>query len=190
MLDDDNTWTNAKDASSYTAINQFAQSFVNTVRATGGNNTTRNLIVNPYSASYWDGLAPFVVPTDNVSGHLIAEIHSYDPYNWLATAGTWGTEQSQSITNMFTRLNNKFVSQGIPVIIGECGIIGTNDVDINMIKEKREEAGKHIADVIRQGKALNIPAFYWMTIIDGTDRSVPQWTIPEMVEAMKKAYYE
>ena len=189
MLDKDNTWTNAKAASSYTAVNQFAQSFVNTVRATGGNNQTRNLIVNTYSAAYWEGLAPFVVPTDNVSDHLIAETHSYDPYNWLATAGTWGATQSQAITTMFTRLNDKFVSKGIPVIIGECGIIGENDVDVNAIKAKKQEASKHIADVIRQGKALNIPIFYWMTLIDGTDRSVPQWTIPEMVQAMQQAYY-
>jgi hypothetical protein len=28
-----------------------------------------------------------------------------------------------------------------------------------------------------------------MTIIDGADRSVPQWTIPVMAESMKQAYY-
>jgi len=190
MLDDANTWTEAKDASSYTAVNQFAQSFVNTVRATGGNNATRNLIVTPYSAATWNGLTSFNVPTDNVSGHLIAEIHSYDPYNWLATAGTWGTTQSNFIRDMYTRLESKFISQGVPVIIGECGIIGEKDVDVNAIKAKKTEAAKHIADVIRQGKALNIPVFYWMTLIDGADRSVPQWTIPELVEAMKTAYYE
>ena len=190
MLDDANTWTDAKDASSYTAVNQFAQSFVNTVRATGGNNATRNLIVTPYSAATWNALTSFNVPTDNVSGHLIAEIHSYDPYDWLATAGTWGTTQSNFIRDMYTRLKSKFISQGVPVIIGECGIIGENDVDTDAIKAKKTEAAKHIADVIRQGKALNIPVFYWMTLIDGADRSVPQWTIPELVEAMKTAYYE
>lgn len=190
MLDDANTWTDAKESSSYTAVNQFAQSFVNTVRATGGNNQTRNLIVTPYSAATWNGLTSFTVPTDNVSGHLIAEIHSYDPYNWLATAGTWGTTQSNFIRDMYTRLKSKFISKGIPVIIGECGIIGENDVDTDAIKAKKTEAAKHIADVIRQGKALNIPVFYWMTLIDGADRSVPQWTIPELVEAMKTAYYE
>ena len=190
MLDDANTWTDAQDASSYTAVNQFAQSFVNTVRATGGNNATRNLIVTPYSAATWNALTSFNVPTDNVSGHLIAEIHSYDPYDWLATAGTWGTTQSNFIRDMYTRLKSKFISQGVPVIIGECGIIGENDVDTDAIKAKKTEAAKHIADVIRQGKALNIPVFYWMTLIDGADRSVPQWTIPELVEAMKTAYYE
>ena len=190
MLDDANTWTDAKDVSSYTAVNQFAQSFVNTVRATGGNNATRNLIVTPYSAATWNALTSFNVPTDNVSGHLIAEIHSYDPYDWLATAGTWGTTQSNFIRDMYTRLKSKFISQGVPVIIGECGIIGENDVDTDAIKAKKTEAAKHIADVIRQGKALNIPVFYWMTLIDGADRSVPQWTIPELVEAMKTAYYE
>lgn len=192
MLDDDNTWTNAKQYSSYTAVNQFAQNFVNTVRATGGNNATRNLIVNTYSASYWEGLAPFAVPTDNVSGHLIAEIHSYDPYNWLKTTNAnWGTAQSNAIKTMFTRLNDKFVSKGIPVIIGECGILGENDIDLskNSTAAQKKAAADHISDVIRQGKALHIPVFYWMTLIDGADRSVPQWTIPELVEGMKSAYW-
>ena len=55
-----------------------------------------------------------------------------------------------------------------------------------------EETALALDQIIRQGKALSIPvpAFYWMTLIDGSDRNVPQWTIPELVEAMKKAYYE
>ena len=71
-------------------------------------------------------------------------------------------------------------------------MLGENDIDLNRnsTAAQKKAAGDHIADVISQGKVLNIPAFYWMTIIDGDDRSVPQWTIPEMVEAMKKAYYE
>ena len=192
MLDEKNTWTEPKNASSYETVNKFAQSFVNTVRATGGNNATRNLIVNTYSAAHTaNALSHFTVPTDAAAGHLIAQVHSYDPYNWLATAGSWGSSQSAVITEMFSRLNNKFVSQGIPVIIGECGILGANDIDINKNSSdaQKRAAADHIADVIRQGKALNIPVYYWMTIIDGADRSVPQWTIPVMAESMKQAYY-
>ena len=92
---------------------------------------------------------------------------------------------------MFTRLDNKFVSKGIPVVIGEYGIIGANDIDIskNSTDAQKRAAADHAADLIKQAKQLGIATFYWMTIIEGTDRSVPQWTIPVMVDAMKQAYY-
>ncbi len=194
MLDKNNKWTTPADDSSYEAVNKFAQSFINTVRATGGNNGTRNLIVSTYSAAHVQAnLDHFKMPTDNVNGHLIAEIHSYDPYNWLKTTNAnWGTAQSNELKSMFTRLNNKFVSKDIPVIIGECGILGENDIDINKnsTAAQKKAAGDHAADLVKQAKALGIATFYWMTIIDGTDRSVPQWTIPEIVNAMKKAWAE
>jgi len=51
MLDAGEHWNNPTDASSYTALNNFAQSFVDAVRSTGGNNAKRNLVVNLYAAS-------------------------------------------------------------------------------------------------------------------------------------------
>lgn len=51
MLDADNTWNAPKNTNSYKGLNGYAQSFVNAVRATGGNNETRNLIINTYAAS-------------------------------------------------------------------------------------------------------------------------------------------
>jgi hypothetical protein len=44
--------------------------------------------------------------------------------------------------------------------------------------------------MVAKAKALNIATFYWMSIIDGTDRMVPQWSLPTVVSAMKSAYYE
>lgn len=190
MLDKNNTWSAPKNTSSYTALNQFAQSFVNTVRATGGNNATRNLIVNTYSAAHGQAtLDNFTVPTDNASGHIIAQIHSYDPYDWFA-GGSWTASCSTEIANMFTRLNNKFVSQGIPVIIGEYGTHGSTSVSKNSSSSQIQAAADQAADMVAKAKALNIATFYWMSIIDGTDRTVPQWSLPTVVSAMKSAYYE
>ena len=192
MLDKNNAWSAPKNNSSYTALNQFAQSFVNTVRATGGNNATRNLIVNTYSAAHGQAtLDNFTVPTDNVSGHIIAQVHSYDPWDWFAS-GSWTTSCSTEIANMFTRLNNKFVSQGIPVIIGEYGThgSGSNSVSKNSSSSQIQAAADQAADMVAKAKALNIATFYWMSIIDGTDRTVPQWSLPTVVSAMKSAYYE
>ena len=97
MLDTYNSWCFASFAapgnynatvakSAYNAINSYAQSFVNTVRATGGNNAQRNLIVNTYAASNgignWnshllDPLKQMNLPDDVVQGHLFFEVHAY-----------------------------------------------------------------------------------------------------------------
>jgi aryl-phospho-beta-D-glucosidase BglC (GH1 family) len=129
------------------------------------------------------------VPTDNASGHIIAQIHSYDPYDWFA-GGSWTASCSTEIANMFTRLNNKFVSQGIPVIIGEYGTHGSTSVSKSSTSSQIQAAADQAADMVAKAKALNIATFYWMSIIDGTDRTVPQWSLPTVVSAMKSAYYE
>ena len=73
MLDMNNSWNAPTTGNgAYEAVNSFAQLFVDTVRATGGNNATRNLIVNTYVASVDQNvLSNFVLPTDTVDDHLI-----------------------------------------------------------------------------------------------------------------------
>lgn len=193
MLDQDNTWNAPKSTTSYEAVNKFAQSFVNTVRGTGGNNGTRNLIVNTYAAAHGDAvLNNFTVPTDKVNGHLIVEVHSYDPYNWINKYGEWTSACSNELKSMFSRLNNRFVSKGIPVIIGEYGTNGEGDsVPTGSSSEKlKKAAADNAADMVKQAKALGIATFYWMALIDGKDRTDLKWTLPNVVDAMKKAYNE
>ena len=128
--------TDAADA--YNAINSYAQSFVNAVRATGGNNAQRNLIVSTYGACCGEGswnthlqdpLKQMQLPTDNVSNHLIFEVHSYPSIkNSLASAKT-------SVSNMMNSLQTHLASKGAPIIIGEWGTANdikesTDDYDV------------------------------------------------------------
>lgn len=196
MLDASNTWNAPLNTSSYTALNAYAQDFVDAVRATGGNNATRNLVVNTYAAAKGDAvLSNFTVPTDNVSGHIAVEVHSYDPWDWFSTKGAWDSSCSNELKNIFSSLNTTFVSQGIPVIIGEYGTHGStsigydsNGTAVTPTSSQIQAAADQAADMVKQAKALGIATFYWMSIFDGTDRSVPQWTLPTVVEAMKNAY--
>lgn len=191
MLDADNTWNAPKSASSYNGLNGYAQSFVNAVRATGSNNETRNLIINTYAAANGDDvLNNLVIPTDKVDGHIAVEVHTYAPWDWFAQKGKWDASCSNEIKNMFTRLNNKFISKGIPCIIGEYGTHGSKSVSKNSSASEIQAAADQAADIVKQAKAYGVATFYWMSIFDGTDRSVPQWTLPTVVEAMKKAYNE
>ena len=190
MLDADNTWNAPKNASSYVGLNGYAQSFVNAVRATGGNNETRNLIINTYAAANGDDvLNNLAIPTDKVDGHIAVEVHTYSPWDWFAK-GKWDASCSKEIADMFTRLNSKFISKGIPCIIGEYGTHGSKSVSKNSSASEIQAAADQAADIVKQAKAYGVATFYWMSIFDGTDRSVPQWTLPTVVEAMKKAYNE
>ena len=86
MLDMNNSWNAPTTGNgAYDAVNSFAQLFVDTVRATGGNNSTRNLIVNTYVASVDQNvLNNFVLPDDTVEDHLICEVHAYAPYQFCS----------------------------------------------------------------------------------------------------------
>ena len=191
MLDASSTWNAPVDASSYTALNDYAQDFVDAVRATGGNNATRNLIVNTYAAANNDAvISNFKVPDDKVSGHIAVEIHTYDPWNWFSNKGAWDSSCQTEITNMFTRLNNTFVSKGVPVVIGEYGTHGDNSVSKSSTDAQKQAAADQAADIVKKAKALGIATFYWMSIFQDADRTVPQWTLPIVVEAMNKAYNE
>ena len=193
MLDNSNTWNAPLASYGYTALDNYAQDFVDAVRATGGNNTTRNLIVNTYAAANGSNvLNNFTIPTDKVANHLIAEVHSYDPWNFINTHTTWDDDCQNTLKGIFTDLNNKFTN--IPYIIGEYGTSGDADesgketvVNKESPAAKIQMAADQAANMVSLCKQNNSASFYWMSIFDGTDRSVPQWSLPTVVEAMQKA---
>lgn len=188
MLDASSTWNAPLDESSYDALNNYAQSFVDAVRQTGGNNATRNLVVTTYAAAkgeeVYDNL---VIPDDDTEGHIAVEVHSYDPWNWFAS-GEWTTSCSEQLQDIFSLLDTKFVSQGIPVIMGEYGTHGDTSVSSSSSDSEIQAAADQAAEMVSLGKRYGIATFYWMSIFDGDDRAVPQWTLPTVVDAMIEAY--
>ncbi len=65
-----------------TVQQSYNQTFVNAVRATGGNNASRTLVVQTYNTNIWHGLDFFSLPTDSASNRLMVEVHHYDPYDY------------------------------------------------------------------------------------------------------------
>ena len=113
-------YDNTVATSAYNAINSFAQSFVDVVRATGGNNSQRNLIVSTYSASSgagsWnqhlqDPLKYMKRPNDEVENHIIFEVHSYLDIKDL-------NDTKNVVNQMISALKSYLVAKGAPVIIG------------------------------------------------------------------------
>ena len=185
-------WSEPRDLGNLQYINLFAQDFVDAVRATGGNNRQRNLIVNTYSGSHTPNtLGQLVVPTDptGTQSHLAVEVHSYDPWNWVNTEQmTWTPRCSEEIVRLFSDLDTHFIQKGYPVIIGEYGSNGDQEKTINKSStdEQKAEAGRQAADFMRQCKKYGAACFYWMGIVDGADRSEAtfQWSMEQVADSI------
>ena len=129
-------WELTPTQENFDVTNSFNQTFVDAVRATGGNNARRNLIVQSYRCNPSMGLSNLVVPTDPTSKRLSVEFHYYDPYSYCSGAdgcyNYWGIAFSdkgtvtpdgneKSLANFFLTLRKKWWEQGLGVVIGEYG---------------------------------------------------------------------
>ncbi len=108
----------------------FNQAFVDTVRATGGNNAKRLLLVCAPSNNTSKLLNDFTAPTDPAK-MIAVSCHYYEPPQFCVakTTSTWGHMETwgsnadkTTLQNDFDKLENKFIKNGIPVIIGEYGV--------------------------------------------------------------------
>ena len=128
MLDDNAEWSNPKHES-IAAVNDYNQLYIDTIRASGGNNAERNLICNTYAAGCGSTmLNGFVLPTDSADGHLIAEIHDYAPYNFVAPEHPETTTWTEAeVRSGILSAHTTFASRAVPCIIGEFGCAPKED---------------------------------------------------------------
>lgn len=106
-----------KDA--YEMTNTLNQAFVDAVRATGGNNSERVLIVSGYWTNIDNTTSPeFVMPADTVSDRLMVSVHYVD--NMMYWTNRIGSEEWLKYTDsQIDLLDKAFLSKNIPVFMGE-----------------------------------------------------------------------
>lgn len=187
MLDANGSWGSASSDEGYIVHNRFNQLFVDTVRATGGNNAYRNLMLQVYSGVCGEGaFKNFVLPDDTVKNHLIIQVHNYDPqpFTWTSVDYTeptdnWGEAyEKENMQKQFLRLSELSEEFGVPVIIGECGA----DFKGN------ESARKEYVDFFFEcADENNIKCFWWDTgAMALFDRNSCRVLYPEVVELITK----
>ena len=199
MLDEKSSWCfatfsypgnyNAEAANdAYDAINHYAQSFVSTVRATGSNNSTRNLMVNTYAACNGDGswnthlkdpLTKMKLPDDTTEGHLMFQVHYYPNFSTLS-------EGKNNTNSLCSVLKTRLASKGAPVVIGEWGAAEDSNVRYGKQNDIFLQWAKYF---VGHTKANGIGTFLWMGLSDGEARSVPEFSQPDFLDAIVKGYY-
>lgn len=177
-------WTEPTNEDLYIYMNDLNQTFVNTVRATAGNNAWRTLIVQPWASNAELALKHFVKPVDNVENRLMLEFHYYQPWNFCQQSGDdskkenmyyWGspyedmsysTNTENEIIKLFGDLKYNFVDKGIPVVMGEYGAVkhrktSTNQsFGINFTKSEESRA-YYLEFMVKQAKNHGFAAFFW-----------------------------
>ena len=179
-------WTGG-DEEGRRVVMQLNQIFVDTVRATGGRNATRMLMVPNYAASCAEvAMADFVMPRGE---NIIMSLHGYIPYDFALgddhSLNKWSPELEEPIDELFTLIDKYFISRGIPVIMGECGA-----------RKKHGNAAdraKWAAYYAKKAREYDIPCVWWDNgYLEGTEKTEVfgllnrhelKWEFPEIVQA-------
>lgn len=129
----DSVVTYLTDDERYALTNEINQTFVDVVRATGGNNATRFLLIAGYSTDINQTCDDrFQMPKDTVDSKLMVSVHYYDPWSYCgassaASATKWGKVSDYEYMDQQLAKMTKFTEAGYGVVIGEYGALPCSD---------------------------------------------------------------
>lgn len=129
----DSVVTYLNDDERYALTNEINQTFVDVVRATGGNNATRFLLIAGYSTDIDKTCDDrFQMPKDTVDSKLMVSVHYYDPWSYCgassaASATKWGKVSDYEYMDQQLAKMTKFTEAGYGVVIGEYGALPCGD---------------------------------------------------------------
>lgn len=187
-------------------VNYLNGVFVDAVRATGGNNEYRFLMICPYAANCGEPALSALEVKD--PARTIVSVHAYIPYSFaLADSGSamWVETKpvsTQDIDTLADVLNRLFVSKGIAVIIGETG---ARSRYMDITDEETGEKKTVVNDEYRAAwaeyyfstfKQMGIPCFWWDNgaFLSGETFGLMkrgilygnEWRYPELMEGIMK----
>ena len=129
----DSVVTYLTDDERYALTNEINQTFVDVVRATGGNNATRFLLIAGYSTNIDQTCDDrFQMPKDTADSKLMVSVHYYNPWSYCGassavSATKWGKVSDYEYMDQQLAKMTKFTEAGYGVVIGEYGALPCSD---------------------------------------------------------------
>lgn len=129
----DSVVTYLNDDERYALTNEINQTFVDVVRATGGNNATRLLLIAGYGTNIDQTCDDrFQMPKDTADSKLMVSVHYYDPWSYCGassavSATKWGKVSDYEYMDQQLAKMTKFTEAGYGVVIGEYGALPCSD---------------------------------------------------------------
>lgn len=179
----------AETAEQVDILMSYHQTFVNAVRATGGRNSYRVLVVQgPGTDMERTNLYMKTLPVDKIEGRLAVEVHYYTPsqfcilpddadwgkmfFYWGAghhstiepeRNANWGEEAE--VDRLFNMMKTQFTDKGIPVLMGEYGAYRRDDqpkVPLDLATHN-DAVDYWITYVTKKAIASGLKPFWWDT---------------------------
>ncbi len=175
-------------------ISELEDAFVETVRATGGNNEKRLLLITSEAACFMDSALKDVhVPDDPYVG---VSIHAYTPYDFTFSHDGdydhWDGSHKSDIVWTFGQINKYFLSKGVPVVMTEFGAERKGSSSEN----NDEEVVKWMRDYMTLASKYKVPVVIWdNNLVNGNgerfglfNRKTLKWEREEVVDALIEGY--
>lgn len=138
-------------------VNDLNQTALDAIRAAGGCNENRYVVVCPYAGKLTSAAnAEFRMPQDSAENRLILSAHIYTPYNLCMNLdpalNTLGPRDLATVKYELSTLDKWFVQKGIPVVIDE---MGCTDKDNEDARYEWAKGFKELAD------SFGLPCVVW-----------------------------
>lgn len=120
-------------AQQYELTHDINQKFVDIVRASGGNNNDRFLLIAGYNTDIDKTCDPlYVMPSDAANGKLLLSVHYYTPWGYCGDNDTgvyskWGIKKDFQTMDEYLKKLARFTDKGYGIIIGEWGALPVYD---------------------------------------------------------------
>lgn len=198
---------NVETAEQMAVLLSYHQTFVDAVRATGGKNANRVLILQgpatdiDKTSKLWTQM-----PVDSAANRLMLEIHYYTPWNYTgmtkdeswgnqfyywgknfhsttdtAHNPTWGEEDT--VDQQFKLMKTLFVDKGIPVVVGEFGTGIRKNLSGADLQLHLDGRAYYFNYIVKQARANGLLPFYW-DIGELLDRSSNQVLDQQALDAL------
>ena len=193
----ENEWSGGT-ADGREALNILNQAFVDTVRATGGNNSKRALLITTFAAQVVkSGVEDLAIPEDD---HIIVSLHAYTPYSYTYNSKeswevfTFTDSVGKEIDKVFKIIDRYFIEKDIPVIITEYGSVSKSET--GSTERNDAENVKWVKYYLERAKQSGIPCVWWDNgyyysgneLFGMLNRGSCTWYLPELVEAIMSVY--
>jgi endoglucanase len=143
-------------------LNILNQVFVDAVRATGGNNAERVLMIPTYAASSSrNAQHGFPLPSDTAPNRIIVSLHMYSPWEFALRTGEYGVrnewhsdnpDDTNPITYPIDMAYHLFVRHGVPVMLDEMGVLNRDNLPYRVAWSEF---------YVSYAREHGIPCFWW-----------------------------
>ncbi|GGO53704.1 hypothetical protein GCM10012286_61720 [Streptomyces lasiicapitis] len=186
------TFDDATAAQKTRFMNELNTSFHRIVRASGGGNKDRLLILTTQVGTPSQDLMDDLYTT--ISGlrdtNVVATVHYYSwfPFSVNIAGGTrYGDDARNDLDDAFARMHDTFVAKGIPVYLGEYGLLSYPD-DNHPSRIERGEALKYYEHVGHAARAARVTTALWDPGFAYLNRDTLKWRDPALFAWIKSSW--